>query len=89
MTLQTAQYTVGTAAVQIISSQNNPTQVLLHNAEKQTTHYIYLGGSSSVTTETGIHMDGSDNYQIVLQPGSSLWAIAASNYDLHVMWQVL
>ena len=52
MPLQTAQYTVGTAAVQIISPQNNPTQVLLHNAEKQTTHYIYLGGSSSVTTET-------------------------------------
>ena len=89
MTFQTAQFTVGTAAVQIISPQNNPTQVLLHNAEKQTTHYIYLGGSSSVTTETGIHMDGSDNYQMVLQPGSSLWAIAASNYDLHVSWQVV
>ena len=89
MTFQTAQYTVGTAAVQIISPQNNPTQVLLHNAEKQTTHYIYLGGSSSVTTETGIHMDGSDNYQMVLQPGNSLWAIAANNYDLHVSWQVL
>jgi hypothetical protein len=89
MPLQTAQYTVGTAAINVLSAQSNPTQVLLHNAEKQTTHYIYLGGSSSVTTQTGIHMDGSDNYQMVLQPGNSLWAIAANNYDLHVSWQVL
>jgi hypothetical protein len=89
MSLKTAQYTVGTTAVQVISPQNNPTQVLLHNAEKTTNHYIYLGGSSSVTTETGIHMDGSDNYKMVLQPGSSLWAIAANSYDLHVSWQVL
>jgi len=89
MPLQTAQYTVGTAAIKVLSSQSNPTQVLLHNAEKTINHYIYLGGSSSVTTETGIHMDGSDNYQMVLQPGNSLWAIAANNYDLHVSWQVL
>jgi len=89
MTFQTAQFTVGTAAVQIISPKNNPTQVLLHNAEKQTTHYIYLGGSSAVTTSTGIHLDPSDNYQIILQPGNSLWAISDSNKELHVSWQVL
>ena len=89
MPLQTAQYTVGTAAVQIIAPQTNSTQVLLHNAEKSGNNYIFFGGSSAVTTSTGIHIDPSDNYQIILQPGNSLWAIASANRDLHVMWQVL
>jgi len=87
--LQIQQFTIGTAPVKLIDSKGSPTQVLLHNAEKQTTHYIYLGGSSSVTAETGIHMDGSDNYQIILQPGNALYAIAENNYDLHMMWQTL
>ena len=89
MPLQTAQYTVGTAAVQIISPQNNPTQVILHNAQKQANNYIWFGGSSAVTTSTGIHLDNADDYQLVLQPGNSLWAISDSNKELHVSWQVL
>jgi hypothetical protein len=89
MPLQTAQYSVGTAAVEIMSPKTNPTQVLLHNAEKSGNNYIFFGGSSAVTTSTGIHIDPSDNYQIILQPGNSLWAIASATRDLHVMWQVL
>jgi hypothetical protein len=89
MTFQTAQFTVGTTAVEIISPKTNPTQVLLHNAEKSGNNYIFFGGSSAVTTSTGIHIDPSDNYQIILQPGNSLWAIASADRDLHVTWQVL
>jgi hypothetical protein len=89
MPLQTAQYTVGTAAVQIIAPQTNPTQIILHNAQKQSNNYIWFGGSSSVTTSNGIHLDNADDYQLVLQPGNELWAISDSNHSLHVMWQVL
>ena len=45
MTFQTAQFTVGTTAVQIISPKTNPTQVILHNAQKQANNYIWFGGS--------------------------------------------
>jgi hypothetical protein len=87
--LETRQVAVGTAAVHILGPYGSPTQVLLHNAEKTGNNYIFFGGSSAVTTSTGIHMDPSDNYQIILQPGNSLWAIASATKDLHVMWQVL
>ena len=89
MTFQTAQFTVGTAAVQIIAPQTNPTQIILHNAQKQANNYIWFGGSSAVTTSNGIHLDNADDYQMVLQPGNSLWAIAEKNQPLHVSWQVL
>lgn len=90
MTLQTAQYTIGTAVVQILTPQSNPTQVILHNASKSSNTFIWFGGSSDVTTSTGIHLDDADDYQFILQPGNSLYAIAdANDRPLHVMWQVL
>jgi hypothetical protein len=89
MPLQTAQYTVGTAAIKVLSSQSNPTQVILHNANKSSNNYIWFGGSSAVTTSTGIHLDNGEDYQFVLQPGNELWAISDSDKELNVMWQVL
>jgi hypothetical protein len=72
-----------------LSSQSNPTQVILHNANKQSNNYIWFGGLSAVTTSTGIHLDNADDYQFVLQPGNELWAISNSDKELNVMWQVL
>jgi hypothetical protein len=89
MPLQTAQYTVGTAAIKVLSGQSNPTQVILHNANKSSNNYIWFGGSSAVTTSTGIHLDNGEDYQFVLQPGNELWAISDSDKELNVMWQVL
>jgi hypothetical protein len=89
MTFQTAQFTVGTAAIQIISPKTNPTQIILHNANKSSNNYIWFGGSDQVTTSTGIHLDNGEDYQLTLQPGNSLWAISDSNKELHVSWQVL
>jgi hypothetical protein len=88
MALETKQVTVGTAAVQIFGPTNNPRHVLLHNAEKSGNNFIWFGGSSAVTTSTGAHIDHSDTYQLILWPGSELWAITNSGTkDLHVMWQ--
>ena len=88
MALETNQVTVGTAAVQIFSPRNNPTHVLLHNAEKSGNNFIWFGGSSAVTTSTGAHLDNSDTYQLILWAGSELWAITNSGTkSLHVMWQ--
>ena len=88
MSLQTKQVTVGTAAVQIFGPRNNPTHVLLHNAEKSSNEFIWFGGSSAVTTSTGLHLDDSDSYQLTLWAGSELWAITNSGTkSLHVLSQ--
>ena len=88
--LETKQVTVGTAAVQILGTQDNPVQVILHNAQKSSNEFIWFGGSSAVTTSTGAHLDNSDTYQLVLKPGNELWAITNSGTkELHVLWQEL
>ncbi len=88
MGLNTKQVTVGTAAVQILGPRNNPTHVLLHNAEKSSNEFIWFGGSSAVTTSTGAHLDDSETYQLTLWAGSELWAITNSGTkNLHVLWQ--
>jgi hypothetical protein len=86
--LETKQVTVGTAAVQIFGTTNNPRHVLLHNAEKSSNEFIWFGGGSAVTTTTGAHLDNSETYQLILWAGSELWAITdAGTKPLHVMWQ--
>ena len=90
MALNTKQVTVGTAAIQVLSSNSNPMHVLLHNAEKSSNEFIWFGGSADVTTTTGAHLDDSETYQVTLFAGSQLWAITdAGTKNLHVMWQVL
>jgi hypothetical protein len=90
MPLETAQYSVGTAVVQIMSPKANAVQIILHNANKSSNTFIWFGGSADVTTTTGAHIDNAETYQLVLQPGNSLWAISdGSDRALHVLWQVL
>lgn len=88
MSLNTKQVAVGTTAVQILGPRNNPTHVLLHNAEKSGNNFIWFGGSAAVTTSTGAHLDNSDTYQLTLWAGSELWAITNSGTkELHVLSQ--
>jgi hypothetical protein len=86
--LETKQVTVGTAAVQIFGTTNNPRHVLLHNANKSSNNFIWFGGGAAVTTSTGAHLDNAETYQLILWPGSELWAITDDGTkSLHVMWQ--
>ena len=88
MGLETKQVTVGTAAVQIFGTTNNPRHVLLHNAQKSSNEFIWFGGGAAVTTSTGAHLDNAETYQLILWAGSELWAITNSGTkSLHVMWQ--
>lgn len=88
--LETKQVTVGTAAVQVLGTQDNPVQVILHNAQKNSNEYIWFGGGSAVTTSTGLHLDNADTYQLVLKPGNELWAVTDSGTKaLHVLFQEL
>jgi hypothetical protein len=89
MPLNTAQITVGTAAVLVLGPQDNPTKMILHNAEKSSNEFIWFGGSSAVTTLTGAHLDNASTYELTLNTGNELWAIAdKAGKKLHVIWQV-
>jgi hypothetical protein len=89
MPLNTQQVTVGTAAVLVLGPQPNPVKMILHNAEKSSNEFIWFGGSSAVTTSTGAHLDNASTYELVLNTGNELWAIAdKAGKSLHVLWQV-
>lgn len=86
--LNTKQVTVGTAPVLVLAASPSPLKVLLHNAEKSSNTFIWFGGSDTVTTSTGAHLDNASTYQLTLSPGSPLYAVSNSaNRSLHVMWQ--
>ncbi len=90
MALQSKQVTVGTAAVQVLDQHSSPQHVIVHNAQKSSNEYIWLGGGGAVTTSTGIHVDNSDTYVFTLFQGNELWAVTdAGTKTLHVMWQEL
>jgi hypothetical protein len=88
--LETKQVVVGTTAISIFGKRTNPIQLVLHNGVKSSNEFIWLGGSSAVTTSTGAHLDNAGTYYITLNPGNELWAITdAGTKTLHVIAQEL
>lgn len=86
--LNTAQISVGTAAVRVLEPAMKPREVILHNGTKSSNEYIWFGGGSAVSISTGAHLDNADTYELTLQPGNELWAITDSGTrTLHVLWQ--
>jgi heptaprenylglyceryl phosphate synthase len=90
MALRTKQVTVGTAVVSVLEPQTNQTRVIIHNAEKSSNEFIWIGGSNAVTTSTGFHLDPMQTIEFVLDTGNQIWAITDKpGKSLHVLWQVL
>lgn len=84
MTIFTAQYTIGTARVEIVAPDDMAQRVTVHNNESA--QQIYLGGAD-VTTANGVHLDGKEERSIVLNPGEALYAISSGSYSISVMRQ--
>jgi len=85
MPIQTAQYSVGTAAVLVVPRDDNPQTVLLHNHEHNNNHLIFAG-SSTVTTTTGIHIPATETLQVTVPAGDELYACAdGASRVLHVL----
>ena len=70
-----SQVTLGTAATEIVGHDNMPHDVILHNMEKSSNQYVYVGGSG-VSTTNSIHIDPGENLYMTLQPGDRLWALS-------------
>lgn len=84
MTLTTAHYTVGTAAIQIVPPDDMPQRVTIHNNDSS--REVFLG-NATVGTATGIYLDGKEERQITLNPGESLFAISTAPHSISVMIQ--
>lgn len=79
MALQVAQYTVGTATpVLVVKSHHMAQDVTIHNQNKSSNHYAFLG-NSDVTAENGIHIDPGETLQLKIQANDVVYAI--SNVD--------
>ena len=78
-------YAVGTAAMLVVTADENSQQVVLHNHEHSNNHEIYLG-PDGVTTSTGLHLIHSETIHLTVAPGDKLYAVAdGSNRELHVL----
>lgn len=84
MTLSTAQYTLGTAAILIVAPDDMSQRVTIHNNDSS--QQIFLG-AAGVTTSTGIHLDGKEERQITLNPGEALYGVSTGAHQISVMIQ--
>ena len=84
MTMTTAQVSVTSAATLLCAADAMSQRVTIHNNE--TSQQIFLG-NSGVTTSTGIHLDGKEERQIILNPGEGLWGVSANTNAVSVMIQ--
>jgi len=84
MTMTTAQISVTTSPTLLCAANAMAQRVTVHNNENSQQVFI---GDSGVTTSTGIHLDGKEERQIILNPGEGLWGISANTNSVGVMIQ--
>jgi hypothetical protein len=79
MTFSSQQFTLGTGVASLIVVSNSIWQnVMIHNQEKSSNRYIFLGGSD-VTEANGVHIDNAETEHIDLTPNAEIWA--TTNYQ--------
>ncbi len=77
--------TLGTAATEIVPAFHNAQYVMLHNMNKSSNAYIFVGGSA-VGTGNSIHIDPGDNLDFHLPAGDSLYALSdPSGLDVGIL----
>jgi hypothetical protein len=91
MAVVATKITVGTSAG-VIASNSTPDviqgdyQAAAFLVKNVTGGDVFLGGDSSVTTNSGFKWSATDGVLTVeLEPGESLYGIAASNQTIHVL----
>lgn len=87
MPIVTSQVTLSdTTPTEIVGHDNMPHDVVLHNATKSSNHYVFIGGSTAVSTSNGLHMDPGQTVYLTLQPGDRLFAVSdPSGLVVHTM----
>jgi len=75
MTFVHRQVTLGTAATEIVGSDNMSHDVILHNLSKSANEFIYYGGED-VSLTNAPHLDPSETIQFTMRPGDRLFALS-------------
>lgn len=74
MTFSSQQFTLGTGvATRIVDSNSNWQKLIIHNQNKSSNEYVFLGGAT-VTENNGTHIDPGETEHIDLMPGAEIWA---------------
>jgi hypothetical protein len=68
--------TLGTTATEVVGHDNMPHDVILHNHTKSSNQYIYIGGSTAVTSTNSMHIDPGQTIYLTLRPGDRLFAVS-------------
>lgn len=76
MPLITSQVTLGTAAVEVVGSDNMPHDVIMHNMSKSSNEYIFYG-ASDVSVDNAPHLDPGQTVQFTMRPGDRLYALSS------------
>ena len=84
MTLATAQFTLGTVATEIAGPDVIAQFVTVHNDNSNQQVFV---GNSSVTINSGFHIDGKEEHTFTLYPGDALYAVSAGSDNVSVIIQ--
>ena len=90
MPLSSEHFTIGLTRAQIASADNMPHKVVIHNNNNDSAHTLFLG-DDTVTTSTGLHLDGKQTITLNVGPNDTLYAV--SNHDgtvasvLDIRWE--
>lgn len=78
--------TLTATAQKVVSSDNMPHEVVLHNATKSSNEYIHIGGDDTITTSNSIHLDPGQTVRFTMGPDDELWALSdPSGLDLGIL----
>jgi GTP cyclohydrolase III len=80
MAVSSAQYSVTTTPVKIVSADISAEMVYVHSE----TAIVYLGGDNTVSSSTGYKLDVNDKISLTNHEGE-LWAVSASTSSMSVL----
>ena len=64
-----------TTPTKVVEPSTMPQEVHLHNMNKSSNQYIYIG-KSNVSTSNSIHLDPGESKVMQLMPNDELWAVS-------------
>ena len=84
--IETRQVTLGTATPTAIATADDmPQHVYIHNAASNSSSDVFIGGEG-VTIMTGLEIPHDAQFEMILTPGDTLYAIASQGSpDIDIM----
>lgn len=75
MAIYAALHTLSATSVMVVPPSTQPQEVHLHNQNKSSNQFIYLG-NANVSTTNSMHIDPAESITLTLMPSQSLFAVS-------------